>query len=141
MTSRVGWRLKGSHRESPGQTLEATASEHEAYLRSAGGDHQQRWDSPGHFVGAAAKAMRRILIERARHKRSVNRGDFEAAERRQRRAIELRPRFAEAHCNLGAVLIQRRRFDEAEASLRRALELKPNFVETQAPAAVGKSLR
>lgn len=61
-------------RESPGQTLEATALVHEAYLRLTSGDHSRCWNSPGHFFGAAAEAMRRILIERARHKRSVKAG-------------------------------------------------------------------
>jgi RNA polymerase sigma factor (TIGR02999 family) len=48
--------------EKPGQTLQATALVHEAYLRLVGpGDHQQSWDSRGHFFAAAAEAMRRIL--------------------------------------------------------------------------------
>ena len=61
-------------RESAGQTLEATALVHEAYLRLADGENPQLWNSPGHFFGAAAEAMRRILIERFRHKRSLKAG-------------------------------------------------------------------
>jgi len=58
--------------EKPGQTLEATALVHEAYLRLVG--NEPRWDSSGHFFAAAAEAMRRILIDRAREKRSEKRG-------------------------------------------------------------------
>ena len=60
-------------REDPGQTLQPTALVHEAYLRLVGpGD--VRWKSRGHFFGAAARAMRRILVERARHKDRVKHG-------------------------------------------------------------------
>jgi RNA polymerase sigma factor (TIGR02999 family) len=61
-------------RESPGQTLTATALVHEAYLRLAGAQTVQSWNSRGHFFAAAAEAMRRILVERARHKRSLKAG-------------------------------------------------------------------
>ena len=54
--------------ERPGQTLQATALVHEAYLRRAGGERQPSWDSRGHFFAAAAEAMRRILVEQARRK-------------------------------------------------------------------------
>jgi RNA polymerase sigma factor (TIGR02999 family) len=54
--------------EKPGQTLQATALVHEAYLRLVVGDSQQSWNSRGHFFGAAAEAMRRILVENARRK-------------------------------------------------------------------------
>src|SRR5262249_48842688 len=64
--------------EKPGQTLQATALVHEAYLRLVGSeeaaDREQCWDSRGHFFAAAAEAMRRILIDRAREKRSEKRG-------------------------------------------------------------------
>jgi RNA polymerase sigma factor (TIGR02999 family) len=58
-------------REKPGQTLGATALVHEAYLRLVGDQH---FDSRRHFFAAAATAMRRILVERARHKRSARHG-------------------------------------------------------------------
>ena len=61
-------------KESPGQTIEATALVHEAYLRLVGDKHPQLWNSRGHFFGAAAEAMRRILVERARHKRTLRAG-------------------------------------------------------------------
>jgi RNA polymerase sigma factor (TIGR02999 family) len=60
--------------EAPGQTLQATALVHEAYLRLVGQGHEQRWDSRGHFFAAAAEAMRRILVETVRRKRSLKRG-------------------------------------------------------------------
>jgi RNA polymerase sigma factor (TIGR02999 family) len=59
--------------EKPGQTLQATALVHEAYMRLVGTE-VQHWDSRGHFFAAAAEAMRRILVEKARHKRSIQQG-------------------------------------------------------------------
>jgi RNA polymerase sigma factor (TIGR02999 family) len=61
-------------REKPGQTLQATALVHEAYLRLVGGDAPARWDGRGHFFAAAAEAMRRILIDQARRKKSEKAG-------------------------------------------------------------------
>ena len=60
--------------EKPGQTLQATALVHEAYLRLVGSDQDQHWDSRGHFFAAAAEAMRRILVDAARSKDSLKRG-------------------------------------------------------------------
>lgn len=60
--------------EKPGQTLQATALVHEAYLRVVGGEADVHWNSRGHFVAAAAEAMRRILIENARGKKAEKRG-------------------------------------------------------------------
>jgi RNA polymerase sigma factor (TIGR02999 family) len=60
--------------EAPGQTLDATALVHEAYLRLVDTENVQQWNSRWHFFGAAAEAMRRILVERARHKRSLKAG-------------------------------------------------------------------
>src|SRR5580765_1677951 len=56
--------------EKPGQTLQPTALVHEAYLRLVGGDQPRDWNGRGHFFAAAADAMRRILVDRARHKKS-----------------------------------------------------------------------
>ena len=61
-------------RESPGQTLQATALVHEAYLRLVGGDPDRPWDGRGHFFAAAAEAMRRILVENARRRHRLKRG-------------------------------------------------------------------
>jgi RNA polymerase sigma factor (TIGR02999 family) len=60
--------------EVPGQTLQATALVHEVYLRLVDTDHRQLWNSRGHFMAAAAEAMRRILVERARHKKTLKAG-------------------------------------------------------------------
>jgi RNA polymerase sigma factor (TIGR02999 family) len=60
--------------EKPGQTLQATALVHEAYLRLVGEDQGQHFDGRGHFFAAAAEAMRRILVEIARQKGSLKRG-------------------------------------------------------------------
>ncbi|MEX2139543.1 MAG: ECF-type sigma factor [Pirellulales bacterium] len=60
--------------ERPGQTLQATALVHEAYVRLVGPGQAQQWDSEGHFFAAAAEAMRRILIERARRRAALRHG-------------------------------------------------------------------
>ena len=65
--------------EKPGQTLQATALVHEAYLRLVDVERAQQWDSRGHFFSAAAEAMRRILVEQARRK-----GGRESGGERQR---------------------------------------------------------
>jgi RNA polymerase sigma factor (TIGR02999 family) len=60
--------------EPAGQTLQPTALVHEAYIRLVGADDQARWENRGHFFAAAAEAMRRILIDTARRKRTVKHG-------------------------------------------------------------------
>jgi RNA polymerase sigma factor (TIGR02999 family) len=60
--------------EKPGQTLQATALVHEAYLRLLGKTPDKPWDHRGHFFAAAAEAMRRILVEQARRKRRIRHG-------------------------------------------------------------------
>ena len=69
-------KLAASHlaREKPGQTLQPTALVHEAYLRLMNGAATDQWNSRGHFFGAAAVAIRRILIENARRKNSLKYG-------------------------------------------------------------------
>ena len=66
----ASWRLAN---EQPGQTLQATALVHEAYLRLVGKD-DPHWNGRRHFFGAAAEAMRRILVEKARRKKRLKRG-------------------------------------------------------------------
>jgi RNA polymerase sigma factor (TIGR02999 family) len=67
--------------EQPGQTLQATALVHEAYLRLVKAEDRQGWDSQGHFFSAAAESMRRILIENARRKqRAKHGGGYHRAE-------------------------------------------------------------
>jgi RNA polymerase sigma factor (TIGR02999 family) len=60
--------------EKPGQTLQATALVHDAYLRLVDVEKVQQWNSRGHFFGAAAEAMRRILVDQARRKQAEKRG-------------------------------------------------------------------
>jgi RNA polymerase sigma factor (TIGR02999 family) len=60
--------------EKPGQTFQATALVHEASVRLVDVEKVQKWDSLGHFFAAAAEAMRRILVERARHKQTLKAG-------------------------------------------------------------------
>jgi RNA polymerase sigma factor (TIGR02999 family) len=60
--------------ENPGQTLQATALVHEAYIRLVDVEKAQHWESRGHFFSAAAEAMRRILVENARRKKRVQHG-------------------------------------------------------------------
>jgi RNA polymerase sigma factor (TIGR02999 family) len=73
--------------ERPGQTLQATALVHEAYLRLVDVERAQHWNSRGHFFAAAAEAMRRILIDQARQKGSQRRGG--GRDRRQLRDDDL----------------------------------------------------
>jgi len=60
--------------EKPGQTLQATALVHEAYLRLVDAERAQQWNSRGHFFAAAAEAIRRILVDQARRRLSLRRG-------------------------------------------------------------------
>jgi RNA polymerase sigma factor (TIGR02999 family) len=83
-------------REKPGQTLEATALVHEAYLRLVDTDEVQQWNSRGHFFAAAAEAMRRILVERARHQRSLKAG----GDRRRLELADLEPAAPEPEVDL-----------------------------------------
>src|SRR5262249_18617548 len=78
--------------EKPGQTLQATALVHEAYLRLVGGADEQKWDSRGHFFAAAAEAMRRILIDAARRKRTEKHGG-----RRQRVSLDAVEAASDTH--------------------------------------------
>jgi RNA polymerase sigma factor (TIGR02999 family) len=76
-------RLAGQRmsREVPGQTIDATALVHEAYIRLVDQKKELRWENRGHFFAAAAEAMRRILVERARRRASLKRGgDFAQVE-------------------------------------------------------------
>jgi RNA polymerase sigma factor (TIGR02999 family) len=70
--------------EHPGQTLQATALVHEAYLRLVGPDESRDWNGRGHFYAAAAEAMRRIVLDRARDRKRLKRGGT-----RRREALDL----------------------------------------------------
>jgi RNA polymerase sigma factor (TIGR02999 family) len=86
-------------RESPGQTLQATALVHEAYLRLVDAEVVPHWNSRGHFFVAAAEAMRRILVERARHKCSLKAG----GSRRRVDLADIEPAVAEPGVDLVAL--------------------------------------
>jgi RNA polymerase sigma factor (TIGR02999 family) len=104
--------------EKPGQTLQATALVHEAYLRLVGGEQAQGWDSSKHFLAAAAEAMRRILVDNARRKKSVKHGGAQ-----QRVEIELvDPNSCEPSIDLLAL-------DEALKDFSRLEPLKGELVK------------
>jgi RNA polymerase sigma factor (TIGR02999 family) len=103
--------------EKPGQTLQATALVHEVYVRLVDVDKVQRWNSRGHFFAAAAEAMRRLLVERARHKKS-----HKAGGGRQR--VELADVAAEADSGPDFLAI-----DEALAKLERRDKRKADLVK------------
>jgi RNA polymerase sigma factor (TIGR02999 family) len=108
--------------EKPGQTLEPTALVHEAYLRLVGSERQgsssQAWDSRGHFFAAAAEAMRRILVENVRRKRSLKRG----GDRSRQDLAEDLPALPEPHEDLLAL-------DEALNKLAAKDPLKAQLVQ------------
>ena len=103
-------------REKPGQTLQATALVHEAYLRLVDVDKAQHWNSRGHFFAAAAEAMRRILVENARRKKTLRRGG-----QRQRLDLELAqpaaPRLSEDLLALDEALEKLTKKDRLKAEL------------------------
>ena len=94
-------------REKPGQTLEATALVHEAYLRLVDEEKARHWNSRGHFFAAAAEAMRRILIEQARHKQRIRHGGgrkrLEAGIRDRLTALHGQAVFAGCESCLGSL--------------------------------------
>jgi RNA polymerase sigma factor (TIGR02999 family) len=104
--------------ETPGQTLESTALVHEAYVRLVDRDQVQKWNSRGHFFAAAAEAMRRILIERARSKgRDKRGGDW--------RRVDLETLDVESSISSDQLVA----LDEALAKLTQLDELAGNLVK------------
>jgi RNA polymerase sigma factor (TIGR02999 family) len=85
--------------EKPGQTLQATALVHEAYMRLVDVSQVQQWHSRGHFFAAAAEAMRRILIDQARHKASAKAG----GDRRRLDLSEIEPALSGPRLDMLAV--------------------------------------
>ena len=81
--------------EAPGQTLQATALVHEAYIRLVDVEKAQHWNSRGHFFAAAAEAMRRILVENARRKARLKRGGGMQRQYPEDAAIECGPPLAD----------------------------------------------
>jgi RNA polymerase sigma factor (TIGR02999 family) len=128
--------------EKPGQTLQATALVHEAYLRlvtSAAGQKGAAWTGRGHFFSAAAEAMRRILVERARSKRRVKRGG--GAQR-----LDLDECFGVATERVDEVLAVHEALDElerhdAQAAALVKLRFFAGFEHQEAAALLGLSRR
>jgi RNA polymerase sigma factor (TIGR02999 family) len=124
--------------EAPGQTLQATALVHEAYLRLVGGEQTPDWDSRGHFFAAAAEAMRRILIDRARHKQTRKAG----GGRRRLDLDDIEPALQEGNGDRLLVLDEALRQLEVEDP-RKAELVKLRFfaglTADQAAAALGVS--
>jgi RNA polymerase sigma factor (TIGR02999 family) len=113
--------------EKPGQTLEATALVHEAYLRlvvpARGGSQppvEQHWNTSGHFFGAAAEAMRRILIDQARHKQSQRQG----GGRRRQDLEHLQITAAEPSLDVLAVNEALERFEQVDPLKSRLVKLR-----------------
>lgn len=125
--------------EIPGQTLQATALVHEAYLRLVGSEPTQQWDNRWHFFAAAAEAMRRITIDRARDKKRLKRGgDFHRIELEQAE-IELDSNEDDLLA-LDEVLGELQREDEIAAQVVK-LRFFAGLKQREVAAALGISLR
>jgi RNA polymerase sigma factor (TIGR02999 family) len=125
--------------EKPGQTLQATALVHEAYVRLVGGPSNRHWNSRGHFFAAAAEAMRRVLVEQARRKNRVRHGgEF----RRARFDSELQI-TEEADENLLALdeALQRLALEEQEAAAVVKLRYFAGLTIEEIASALGISVR
>jgi len=104
--------------EKPGQTLQATALVHEAYRRLVDVETPQTWNSRGHFFAACAEAMRRILVENARHKRSLKAG----GDRQRLEMADIEPSIAGPNDDLLAL-------NEALEKLERQDKIKADLVK------------
>ena len=125
--------------EKPGQTLQATALVHEAYLRLVDDDKAQHWNSRGHFFAAAAEAMRRILVEQARHKRRLKHGgDHRRVDLDE--AIRIAPAPSDSLLDLDEALSRLEATDPLAASLVK-LRYFSGLTMPQAAEVLGISLR
>jgi RNA polymerase sigma factor (TIGR02999 family) len=123
--------------EKPGQTLQATALVHEAYVRLVDGEEAQRWNSRGHFFAAAAEAMRRILVENARRKRAEKHGGL--LERRDLDALDIEgPAPSQDVLALDEALAKLEAEDPAKAQLVK-LRYFAGLAEDEAASALGIS--
>ncbi len=125
--------------EKPGQTLQATALVHEAYVRLVDAEHQQRWDSRGHFFSAAAEAMRRILVENARRKRSLKQGGHLARQEFHEADI-VAPEISDDLLALDGALNRLAEIDETSAELVK-LRYFSGLTVPQAAEVLGVSTR
>jgi RNA polymerase sigma factor (TIGR02999 family) len=125
--------------EQPGQTLQATALVHEAYMRLVGGGQGQSWDGLRHFFAACAEAMRRILIDRARHKQA----DKAGGRHRRLELADIEPAFKEWDddhlLDLDAALQKLEAKDARKAELVK-LRFFAGLTAEQAASALGVSL-
>jgi RNA polymerase sigma factor (TIGR02999 family) len=124
--------------EAPGQTLQATALVHEAYLRLVE-TKAQEWNSRGHFFAAAAEAMRRILVDRARKKQSLKRGGDRVREPLEE-ALVMAPEIGEDLVALDEAL-ERLGARDAEAAELVKLRFFAGLTSAQAAEAMGVSPR
>jgi RNA polymerase sigma factor (TIGR02999 family) len=125
--------------EKPGQTLQATALVHEAYLRLVNAENAQHWKSRGHFFAAAAEAMRRILVEQARRRAAAKRGG-----QAERQALD--PSAVAAPAADDQLLAVHEALDELsqrdpEAAALVKLRFFGGMTMTEAAAALGVSVR
>ena len=125
--------------EEPGQTLQATALVHEAFVRLVDNDKEVNWDNRGHFFGAAAEAMRRILVERARQKQSLKHGGGHARQRLPESEITA-PEAGEDILELNDALIRLADVDHAAAKLVK-LRYFAGLTSKQAAQVLGVSPR
>jgi RNA polymerase sigma factor (TIGR02999 family) len=125
--------------EKPGQTLQATALVHEAYLRLVGDNPQQPWNSRGHFFAAAAEAMRRILVDQARRRHAAKRGGQAGREELQE-ALIAAPEPAEDVLAVSHALEQLATIDPAAAQLVR-LRFFAGLTMSEAAEVLGMSVR
>jgi len=125
--------------EQPGQTLQATALVHEAYLRLVGGETPQRWDGRGHFFAAAAEAMRRILVDQARRRQAAKRGGLQKRAEMPESGLAA-PMPDDELLALHEALEQLASIDSAAADLVR-LRFFAGLKTTEAAEALGISVR
>jgi RNA polymerase sigma factor (TIGR02999 family) len=124
--------------ENPGQTLQATALVHEAYLRLVGAS-QTDWDNRGHFFAAAAEAMRRILVEQARQKGTLKRG----GKARRNNLDELAPASSESSEDLLALDDALLELEQHDATAAKLVKFRyfAGLTHQQAAEALGISRR
>lgn len=125
--------------EKPGQTLQATALVHDAYLRLVDTEQAQHWNSRGHFFAAAAEAMRRILVEQARRRKAAKRGGGVGREELHESEIAA-PRPADELLDVDEVLDRLAEVDPVAASLVK-LRFFAGLNMGEAAAALGISVR
>jgi RNA polymerase sigma factor (TIGR02999 family) len=127
-------------REKPGQTLQATALVHDAYLRLVGPGQEPSWETRGHFFAAAAEAMRRILIDRARDRKRLKRGDGRRREDLDLDSIAAADSPADDLIDLDEAIARLAGVD-AEAAALVKLRLFAGLTVEQAALALGISRR